>query len=162
MKKLLLILAACAVLTSCNSCESIKKIWSAGTVSVSAQTADKIIIDAQKAAQIGETTFNTFLKLEYDNRDAYMQISPEIHKKAEWLREKVPDPTQIILPGEPPTISIPRGVAILKVERKATKIFQANRTEDGKANLMTAYRTLMSTIDDVKRIQSLALAGGNP
>lgn len=147
------------VLFSPPGCSAISKAWAVSNYSVSQQTSEGLIEAAEKTSLAAKDVFATFLNNEKENRLTYWKISHEIKHKADWLRERVPDPDQII-PGDPPTLLIPRNVAYQKSLRKATRAFKQNRTADGEAGLKAALATIQSAIDDVKRLQGVALSGG--
>lgn len=152
------VLCGAVMLTAPIGCETFKTVYNAGTLTLPEATADQLIVAAEKGAEIGLDTFNTFIHLEKDHRAAYQQISVEIYNLSVWLRKRVQDPTDIGQ-GDPPIHYIPRGEALLKSVRKATKEFKTNRTPANEANLRTAWAALKSVINDVKAKTALATGG---
>lgn len=150
-KRHLSLLIVTCLAFSLSSCETIKKVYAAGTVTVSEQTSDALIVSAEKATIIGKDAMDTFLRLEFKHREAYARISPKIHEFSIWLREPVTNKDGT---------TDPRGIGILKTARVATKAFKANRTSENEANLRTAYATLQQVIQDTKKYTALALTPG--
>lgn len=136
---------------SLSGCETIKKVYAAGTVTVSEQTSDTLIVSAEKATIIGKDAMDTFLRLEFKHREAYAKISPQIHLFSIWLREPVKNKDGT---------TDPRGIGILKTARVATKALKANKTPENELNLRAALKTLQAVIDDTKKYTALALKPG--
>jgi len=149
----ILILCAALALTGCSGCSTIQKAFNIGSYETGPQAATNLIVAAEKTAQIGNEVFDSFVKSEREHEAAYAQLGPKPHEMAEWLRAKIPDPTQV-LPGDPPTRLIPRGVAFLKALRSATETFRLNRTDANGANLQTALATVNDIITKVKKFNS--------
>lgn len=140
---------------------TIKKVYSAGTVTTTKNVADKIISDAEKLELVSKDTFSTYLRLEKDHREAYGQVSPKFQEFSIWLRTRVPDPYDVG-GGDPPSHFVPRDVAMLLSVHKATDEFRANRTPANEANLMTVYKTLKSAFDDCKKYTTQITTGVKP
>lgn len=83
---------------------------------------DAAVVNAERTTQIAIDTIDAFLLLEYQNREAYAAISPEIRVAADYLRDNAP--------------------GWIKSARNVTKVYKANRTPENKANLITAIATL--------------------
>lgn len=94
------------------------------------QTADQIIVDAEKTTKIADDTFNTFLKLDYENRTFIKERAPSVHAFAEYLRKD------------------DRALNWLRQARSATKAFKTNRTSDNQANLQTLIATIKQAVND--------------
>jgi hypothetical protein len=90
--------------------------------------ADPIVVNAERTANVASDTFDTFLKLEYDNRAALLTLSPEIHKYAEVLREKAP--------------------TWLASLRALTKAYKFNRSSENKASLQTAISVVTAAMQE--------------
>ena len=137
------------------SCGTLSKTWhaisGAVTYSTTPQTAEQIIVDAEKTVAIAGETFDEFLKQERRYSAEVKQYVPKVHEFAEYLRAPVANPD--VQPATMPPIrkTIPRGVAFLKAARSATKTFEANRTPAGEANLKTALSTLKDLIAKTKQ-----------
>lgn len=142
-----------------SGCDTLTGVYNAGTVTASEHVTTKIIVDAEKLAQIGLDTLNTFIHLEKDHRAAYGNITPKAFEFSKYLRTRVVDPTEINLPPDPPIHLIPRGEAFLKELRKATKEFKANRTAANEANLLTAYKTFKGVFDDCQKFTTQLTQG---
>jgi hypothetical protein len=76
-------------------------------------------------------TFDLFLKIEYQNRDALGKVSPAIHDLAENIRRN--------------------GKNWILSAQTAKNAYKTNRTKSNHANLMTAYKTLSSAIAESKK-----------
>lgn len=122
------------------SCQYYDAAKSALGYQSSVQTADQIITDAEKTTKIADDTFNTFLKLDYDNQTFLKKSAPSVHAFAEYLRKD------------------DRALNWLKQARSATKAFKENRTADNKANLQTLIATIKKAIDDTREKMSAASA----
>lgn len=138
------------------SCDTLKAVYNAGTYTTGTQAPTNIIVAGEKAAQIGDEAMNTFVKSEKIHRTAYMEISPKIHEYAEYLRQRVADPTKPHI-GDPPTFFVPRGVAILKTLRSATEAFRLNRTPENQANLQTALATINDVIAKIQNFNQMTV-----
>lgn len=109
--------------------------WQAVTtgfnLSASGQTGvvndDKIVVNTEKALSIALGTFDVFLRLEYENRAALSAV-PGVHSFAENVRRN--------------------GKRWIKSAEAAKNAYKHNRTELNHANLVTAYKTLKSAIEE--------------
>lgn len=106
----------------------------------SQQTADQIIVDAEKTTKIADDTFNTFLKLDYENREFIKSHAPSVHAFAEYLRKD------------------DRALNWLKQARSATKAFKENRTAGNKASLQTLIAVIKQAIADTQEKMAAANA----
>lgn len=157
MKRLILLCSAVLALTL-SGCQTYKKIEgllnTATTTTVSASTTTEIIVDAQKTTRIAQAAFTEFLKEDKRHADLLKAHLPAVHQFAEYLREKV-----TFDPGYGPVLQVPRDVAVLKQLRKATDVFEANRTATGEFNLRSAIAVvkglLLNTKTNLTQIQSL-------
>jgi hypothetical protein len=148
-----LVVLALAV-TGCGKVQSAYSvIKTAATYKTAPETADAIIVDAEKTTAIAADTMNEFVDIERQYSAMVKQHAPKVHEFAEYLRAKVSDPTDA--GGK----TIPRGVALLKTARSATKTFKANRTAQGEANLKSALATvkdlLAKTKESLKQVEAV-------
>jgi hypothetical protein len=102
---------------------------------------DPVVVRAEQSLQIAFTTFDTFLKLEHDNKARVKEKVPEVHKFAEWLREPVQ------FEGK----SVPRGVSIIQSANNVKTAYKRNRTEANKANLVTALAAVESAVREAQK-----------
>lgn len=51
--------------------------------------ADPVVVRAEQTAQLANSTFELFLRLENDRRAFYRTNAPELHAAAEWLRSRM-------------------------------------------------------------------------
>lgn len=130
---------------SLGGCKTLQKIQAVTNAKVSEQTSDSLIVLAEKSTFIAKDTLDTFLSLEFQHREAYAKISPQIHIFAETLR------------ADKDENGYPFGVDVLKSARVATKAYKANRTPENEANLRTAWKTLQKIIDDCRKYSALPL-----
>jgi hypothetical protein len=138
MKQLATILLA-AVALSFSGCDTLSKAYQAATtgynLSASGQTGvvndDAIVVNTEKALKIALGTFDTFLHVEYDNRAALANVSPKIHEWAETVRRN--------------------GKNWIKSAELAKDTYKRNRTPENHANLLTAYKTLKTAIDQSQK-----------
>ena len=100
--------------------------------SISEQSADQIILTAEKAAETAKLTFNTFVHLERDNEAMLKTVNPQIHVYANTIRA--------------------HGIDWIVSLRDATKTFKANRTQDNRASLNTILATLLAAIGDTNKL----------
>lgn len=89
---------------------------------------DPVVVNAERTANLASDTFDTFLKIEYDNRAALETVSPEIHKYAESLRAHAP--------------------TWLASLRSLTKAYKFNRTAENKASLQTAVAVVVAAMQE--------------
>lgn len=135
-----LLLCASPLFTGCGT---IAKIQAITTTTVSAQTSDELIKDAEHLTKIAMDTELTFLRLERKHHDAYMAISPNINAFAETLR------------ADKNGNGIQDGIDVLITARVATKSFKENRTPSNEANLRTAWKALQAVIADCEKYSTL-------
>lgn len=84
--------------------------------------ADPVVVRAEQATQAALVTFDTFLKIEHEQRAFYRTTMPEAHEFAEHLRKE--------------------GPKWLATARAMTRAYKANRSPDNKAGLATALAFL--------------------
>lgn len=138
MKRLTLLIVA-ALALAFNGCETISETYKAATtgynLSASGQTGvvndDQIVVRTEQALSIALDTFDLFLKIEHQNKDALKNVSPSIHELAENIRRN--------------------GKNWIKSAQTAKNTYKHNRTAENHANLMTAYKTLSSAIEESKK-----------
>ncbi len=109
---------------------------------LSEKNTDQIILRAEQSAEVGKTTFNTFLHLERDNEAFFKKVNPQIHLWAENIRAN--------------------GVNWIVALRDATKTFKATRNAENQATLNTALLTLTNAVQLTQRYISEAKKVSNP
>lgn len=137
--KTLLTSVALAVTLAFSGCETITATYKAATtgynLSASGDTGivqdDQIVVRTEQALNIALDTFDTFLKIEYDNRAGLEKVSPKIHEWAENVRRN--------------------GKDWIKSAQRAKKVYAQNRTAQNHANLVTAYKTLKAGIEESQK-----------
>jgi hypothetical protein len=92
---------------------------------------DPVVVDAEKTTRIAVETFNTFFKLEFDNRALVLEKAPKIHEYANYAR-----------------LHSPQWIASA---RALTITYKTNRTSENKANLQTALKVLQDAIDQATK-----------
>lgn len=135
-----LVIAAC-ICFSFSGCETLKTIYTAGTADINLSASgdtgivhdDQIVVRTEQALRIALSTFDLFLKLEYDNRDLFSNI-PKAHETAEYVRRN--------------------GKQLIFSANTAKNAYKGNRTAQNHANLMSAYRGLKSALDESKKFIS--------
>lgn len=133
-----MILATLALMF-CAGCETTKAIYQAATtgysLSASGETGvvndDAIVVSTEKALNIALDTFDLFLKVERDNESSLAGVSPGIHSFAEKVRTN--------------------GKNWIKSAERAHDAYKNNRTRENHANLLTAYRTLQTAIQESQK-----------
>lgn len=133
------LILACLTLTFCTGCEAVTATYKAATsgynLSTSGETGavndDAIVVNTEKVLNIALDTFNLFLKLERDNEQSLEKVSPKIHSFAESVRKD--------------------GKNWIKSAERAHDVYKANRTAENHANLVTAYKTLQSAIQESQK-----------
>jgi len=90
--------------------------------------ADPVVVNAERTANLAADTFDTFLKIEYDNRAALQTLSPAIHQYAETVRAK--------------------GPTWLASLRALTKAYKFNRSSENKASLQTAIAVVTAAMQE--------------
>ena len=101
---------------------------------------DPIVVNAERTVGIALDTMDTFLKMEYDNREALKKISPEIFNVAEKIRHN--------------------GVRWIETATSSIKAYKQNRDGNHKANLITAVAVLENALNEARKY--IALYGANP
>lgn len=150
-------LIACALLLLApQGCNTLKGIYKAGTVTLSEGTSDQVIASAEVGTEIGLDVMRSFIHQEKDHRALFDKLGPKPHEFSVWLRVRVPSPYEVVRPGDPPKLFVPRLEAILETTRIATKAFKVNRTPENEANLRTAWATLKNSIDACKSFTTAA------
>lgn len=122
------------------SCQYIDAAKSALSYSTTSETTEQIISDAEKTADIGDDTVNTFLKIDYDNRVFLNAHAPSVHAFAQKLRHN------------------DMALNAIKQLRSATITFKKSTTTDNRASLMTLIATVKQIISDTKTNMATANA----
>lgn len=89
---------------------------------------DPVVVNAERTANLASDTFDTFLKIEYDNHAALETVSPEIGKYAETLRVHAP--------------------TWLGSLRALTKAYKFNRSPENKASLQTGVAVVVAAMTE--------------
>lgn len=144
MNRIALTLAAVLAL-GVSSCSTLKTIQTVSTYETSPQTAEAIIVSAEKTAEIAALTFDEFLRQERRYSAEIKAHLPRVHEFAEYLRFKVPSPAPSVNDAK-----VPRGQMYLMKLRSATEAFRLNRTSEGEANLRTAIASVKSLTEKTK------------
>lgn len=90
--------------------------------------ADPVVVNAERTTALAKDTFDTLLHVEFDNRAALGQVSPEIHRYAEVVRRN--------------------GTNWLQSARVLTQSYKLNRTPENKASLQTAIAVLQTAMTE--------------
>jgi hypothetical protein len=104
--------------------------------------ADPVVVRAEQTLTVATSAFDTFLKLDNDNRALVKQKAPQVHEFAEWLRE----PSQF--PGS--TNVVARWACLVESAELTKLAYKQNRSADNKANLVTALATLQTAVDQAQ------------
>jgi hypothetical protein len=102
---------------------------------------DPVVVNAERTTQLAVDVFDTFLKWEYDNRQA-LSVTPEIRKSADFIRGK--------------------GQDWLTTARSMTKAYKANRTPENKANLDTAMAVLRMAVTEARNYLEVGIVSQDP
>jgi hypothetical protein len=137
MKRIQVTLFAIALTLQLGGCETTTALWKASTTGVNLSASgdpgivhdDQILIRSEQALRIALDTFDTFLKVEYDNRELVGKI-PGAHQTAENIRKN--------------------GKHWIKSLEKAHDVYRDNRTSQNHANLVTAYKVIQAAIEESK------------
>lgn len=104
--------------------------------------SDPVVVNAERTVTVAADSFDTFLKSEYETRDALKAASPaayrEVHGFAEYLRASVDDRG-------------PRAKQWLKSARVLTAAYKTNRTPANKANLQTILNTITAAMAEAQK-----------
>ncbi len=102
-----------------------------GTLAISAQSTDQIILRAEQTAQTARLTFDTFVTLERHNEALLKQVNPQIHVYANVIRAN--------------------GLNWVDSLTAAINNFEANKTPTNQASLNTVLATLTGALADVNK-----------
>jgi hypothetical protein len=105
--------------------------------------ADPVVVRTEQSLTIAQATFDTFLKLDDADRPLVKHQLPAVHNFAEWLREPMP-----ISPGS--TVIVARWAEMVAAADRVKLAYQANRTPENRANLVTALATLEVAVSEVQ------------
>jgi predicted secreted protein len=92
-------------------------------------SGDPIVVRAEQSVNIAFDTVDTFLYVEKYHRADLEKISADIHKVAESVREKGPDG--------------------FRAARRLIDVYKNNRTDENKANLLTALAFVQALANEV-------------
>lgn len=101
---------------------------------------DPIVVNGERTIKIAFETFDTFLKLEYDNRENLKKISPEIFNVAEKIRYQ--------------------GPRWLDTAKTTLRAYKQNRTEENKFGAITALAVLQNGLTEAEKY--IALSNSTP
>ena len=93
--------------------------------------ADPVAVNAEKTTQVAYDVFNTFVHLEYDHKSDFAQIGKGPHQIANQIRL--------------------HGRDWLKTARALTNTYEANRTPENKANLLTSIAVIQSAMTEAQK-----------
>src|SRR3990167_10151456 len=99
--------------------------------------SDPLVVRAESLMTVALTTFDTFLAIEYNNKEIIKDRLPEIHKAAEWLRGSVDG-------------NIPRGLAFIESLNKVKNAYKQNKTTEGKMSLATTIALVETMLREVQ------------
>lgn len=141
MKTLILLLAVIALAFS--GCSTLSKLSSDFNLSASGQTGvvndDQIVVRSEQALSIALDTFDTFLKVEFENKELFAKI-PGAHDTAENIRRN--------------------GKKWIKSLEAAHDAYKGNRSAENHATLVTAYKVVQSAIAESKNYVSQSAKKG--
>lgn len=100
------------------------------------------VVDAEKATQLAETTFNTLFTIEKQNHDLMVQYAPALHRAVDGLRV--------------------RAVPLLENARVVTKAYKANSTPDNLVTLNAVLATLGAAVKEAQTYQTQVAATKGP
>ena len=102
---------------------------------------DPVVVNAERTTQLAVDVFDTFLKWEYDNRQA-LSVTPEVRKTADFIRGK--------------------GQDWLVTARSMTKAYKQNRTPENQANLDTAMAVLRMAVTEARHYLEAGIVSQDP
>jgi hypothetical protein len=102
---------------------------------------DPVVVNAERAIGVATPTFDELFKLEYTNHAVLKQDAPQVVAGVNVLRRNAPK-------------WIATAVAL-------TKAYKQNRTDENKANLLTAIKVLQSGIDEAQKYMTKIQTGGH-
>ncbi len=118
--------------------------------------ADPVEVDAEKTVGVASDTFDTFLKMEYENVDLVRSNAPGVHKFAEYLRQ----------PMAYQGTNYARDIVIVLQANTVRRAYKLNRSADNKASLTTALAVvstaLKETQDDLTALNALTAKPSTP
>lgn len=96
---------------------------------------DPLEVRAEQSVSLAGDTFDTFLKLEYDEISLVRSNAPAVHQFAEWLRQPV-------TLSSADTNAYPRDIAMVLSANQARAAYKANRSAENKASLVSVLAAL--------------------
>jgi hypothetical protein len=99
---------------------------------------DPVVVNAERTVKISFDTFDTFLKLEYDNREQLKKISPDILKAADNIRNNAPK--------------------WLETANTTIRAYKKHRDLENKFNLNTAMAVLQNALNEAQKYIALSRA----
>lgn len=96
-----------------------------------AEGSDPLVVQAERTAEIAFETFDSFLKMEFANKEALLKIDPKIHETAEVIRRN--------------------GSQWIEDLRTATKAYKRARDPDSQSRLNAAMAAIQSALDSSQK-----------
>lgn len=93
--------------------------------------SDPIVVNAERVTGVALDVFDSFLRLEYENRVFLEKLDPGIHKAAEKVRYEAPKWIESAV--------------------NLTRSYKRNRTPENKFNLITAMAVLEAGMQESQR-----------
>jgi hypothetical protein len=103
--------------------------------------ADAVEVRAEQTVSIAFDTFDTFLKLETQNRAMLLKKAPEVVAFADTLRRPVMDNGK----------QIPWGISLVESANRTRLAYKSNRTADNKASLLSALAAVESALAETNK-----------
>jgi hypothetical protein len=103
--------------------------------------ADAVEVRAEQTVSIAFDTFDTFLKLETQNRAILLKKAPEVVAFADTLRRPVMDNGK----------QIPWGISLVESANRTRLAYKSNRTADNKASLLSALAAVESALAETNK-----------
>ena len=100
--------------------------------------ADPVVVRCQQAERVAFSTFDTFVHLVADNEVRVKSIAPAAFDFAEWLRAKQLDGT-------------PRGLSMISSLGRVRRAYEANRSADNKASVLSALAALQAAVTESQK-----------
>lgn len=98
--------------------------------------ADPIEVRAEQTVSVAASTFDTFLKLEYDEIGLVRSNAPAVHQFAEWLRTPTVVGTNIW----------PRDIALVQSANAVRQAYKANRSAANQSSLAAALAAVEAAL----------------
>jgi hypothetical protein len=103
--------------------------------------SDVVEVRAEQTVSIAFDTFDTFLKLEMQNRDMLLKKAPEVAAFADTLRRPVMDSGK----------QVPWGVSLVESANRTRLAYKMARTPENKASLLSALAAVESALAETNK-----------